>query len=389
MDKTKLIGIVLLVIVLGVGFIAFQFYSENQTLRDENQTLKKDRARLLEENRAFQSRYSEADKERNDLRSRWGRVQEELNRLQAQSDDFQKKYEGALVERDMLVERLKEQPSRPSVMTRPITPRVTAPAGTDDYWADVVTAKAELEARLIGLDRERAATNIRIAELDKQNKELSLQIDELDKERRMLASEVKLKERTMNIMSRDLVSERESRKEMVFDLSMMRDDNVGLKRELIVANKEKLALQKGISRETAIKEDLEQRIFEIESILKQKSMALSELQDNLTRAITGERVVVTQEAAAVELPPIVVRPEPGMIDLMGEVIAVIPEERVVVIDRGEASGARPGIALKVLRGEQEIATLEIIETRREVSAADILEVVQGVTIQEGDRVVSR
>ena len=118
-------------------------------------------------------------------------------------------------------------------------------------------------------------------------------------------------------------------------------------------------------------------------------MALSELQDNLARAITGERVVVTQEAAAVELPPIVVRPEPGMIDLMGEVIAVIPEERVVVIDRGEAAGARPGIALKVLRGEQEIATLEIIETRREVSAADILEVVQGVTIQEGDRVVSR
>ncbi|UCG35154.1 MAG: hypothetical protein JSW17_06625 [Candidatus Omnitrophota bacterium] len=395
MDRTKLIGIALLVIVLGVGFIAFQFYSENQTLNNENQTLKRERARLLEETRALQSRYNEADRERGELRARWSRIQEELTRLQAERDDFAKKYESVSAERDMLVEELKKVPSRAAaprempMARRPMVREAPMAVTSEDYWSDVVSAKAELEARLIELDKEFAASNMRIAELDKQNKELSLRTDELSKERGMLEAEMRLKERTMNIMSRDLVSERESRKEMTQDLNMMRDDNVRLKRELIVANKEKLTLQKGISLETAKKEDLEQRIFEIESILKEKSMALNELQESLSRALTGERMVVTREAAAVELPPIVVKPEPGMVALEGEVIAVIPEERVVVIDRGEAAGARPGIPLRVVRAGREIGTVEIIETRREVAAADILEVVQGATIQEGDKVISR
>ena len=85
-----------------------------------------------------------------------------------------------------------------------------------------------------------------------------------------------------------------------------------------------------------------------------------------------------------------VKPEaPGLKGLRGEVIAVNKEEKFVVVDIGEASGVRPGTLLKVMRGDSEIATLEVIETRREISAADVKEVAGGVTLREGDIVISR
>jgi len=42
-----------------------------------------------------------------------------------------------------------------------------------------------------------------------------------------------------------------------------------------------------------------------------------------------------------------------------------------------------------MRGDKEIATVEVIETRREISAADIKEVIGGFSIKEGDIVISR
>jgi hypothetical protein len=65
------------------------------------------------------------------------------------------------------------------------------------------------------------------------------------------------------------------------------------------------------------------------------------------------------------------------------------EEKFVVLDLGESSGARPGLQLRVMRGDKNIATVEVIETRKDISAADIKEIISGVTIQEGDVVVSR
>jgi len=74
--------------------------------------------------------------------------------------------------------------------------------------------------------------------------------------------------------------------------------------------------------------------------------------------------------------------------LRGEVIAVNADEKFVVTDLGEATGVRPGMRLNVKRGDQKVATLEVIETRGEISAADIKEFFSGATVQEGDVVTS-
>ncbi|MCM8831317.1 MAG: hypothetical protein NC918_03910, partial [Candidatus Omnitrophica bacterium] len=160
---------------------------------------------------------------------------------------------------------------------------------------------------------------------------------------------------------------------------------------LILANNEKMQLQNSIKETLEKKDQLEKRLSEIDRVLREKSITLEELQEQMRTAVKGGRAVISKESASVELPPIVVKPTArGSIkNLRGEVIAVNDDEKFIIINLGETSGLRPGTQLAVLRGEKEIATVEVIETRKEISAADIKEVASGFTIQKGDIVVSK
>jgi len=130
----------------------------------------------------------------------------------------------------------------------------------------------------------------------------------------------------------------------------------------------------------------------LNNILKEKSLALEEMQEQLAQKFEeGTTIIPAKEATSVELPPIVVKQEmpKTMGGLRGEVIAVNEEEKFIIIDIGENSGVKPGIALKVVRADRDIALVEVLETRKEISAADIRQLFGQFSIQEGDSVVSQ
>ena len=157
-----------------------------------------------------------------------------------------------------------------------------------------------------------------------------------------------------------------------------------------MANKDLMRLQDTLKDAIFKKDELEDKIADAGNILKEKSMAFEELQDQLEQTIEGGKKIIASESASVELPPIVVKPgAPGLKELRGEIIAVNREEKFVVIDIGESSGLRPGVLLKIIRGDKEVGSAEVIETRKEISAADIKEVVSGYTVQEGDITITR
>ncbi|MBU2102293.1 MAG: hypothetical protein ABH865_04945 [Candidatus Omnitrophota bacterium] len=100
------------------------------------------------------------------------------------------------------------------------------------------------------------------------------------------------------------------------------------------------------------------------------------------RAPMGLKSTTTPARAMVTPPSI-------PIGLKGTIIQVVDAERFVVINLGEATGLRRGAQMTVLREDKEIGTVTIIETRKEISAADISNVVSGFTLQTGDTVVSK
>jgi len=102
------------------------------------------------------------------------------------------------------------------------------------------------------------------------------------------------------------------------------------------------------------------------------------------------------EKESVNLPPIVVRPgaqefsteEPAVISQTeageGKVLAINRENNFVVIDLGEAAGIKVGNTFHVYREDQPIATIQAIQTRRDIAACDIKQETE--TIKIGDTI---
>jgi len=396
-SKSKIIPIVLLVVVLTVAFIAFNFYNENTSLKKEKAKLTEDNKNLVAEKEELRNENDTLVSQKKEADARAVSAQQKAEELAKENESLKVKYDRVSQEREDLAQQLQKQAQKgPKVEVSSSgssgsgMSSMSSGSGNTDYWSDFVKTKAELETKLDNLNRELMESKGQLAEMDKNNKELSITIDTLKKKNDELTEAIRFKESTMNVMGRDLVSERESRKNSLEELNKLRGENVSLKRELVLANKEKISLQDRMRDLMNKKDLLESKVSEVESIMKEKSLALDEMQQQIARAIRGGKEITAKETASVELPPIVVKPEAaGIRGLRGGVVAVNPEEKFVVVDLGEDSGVKPGLKLRVVRGDRDIGIVEIIETRKEISAADVKEVVSGYNIQEGDIVISR
>jgi chromosome segregation ATPase len=391
MDKAKIIPVIFLVIILLLAGVAMKFYNDSNKLTADNKKLATEKGNLIVERDDLRDRYNKLDRERQTFEEKIQTISAQLDSITKERDDWKKKSDDMSRERDALVEKLKEKQKVEAVqvqtLQQPTT--VTSTPASEEYWADFVKVKAGLEIKVEDLNKQLADAKMKLAEFDKNNKELTLKIDQVSKEKERVEKDMEIKERTMNIMSRDLVSEREARKIAMEELAKLRNENVGYKRELVMLNKEKVKLQGNIKESIERRDVLEQKISGVENVMKGKSLELEELQKELTTTIKGGEGVVTRETTSVELPPIVVKSGSGPKGLRGEVLAVNPEEKFIVVNLGEASGVGPGNQLKVLRRNKEIGNVEIIETRKDISAADIKDLVPGVNIQEGDIVVTQ
>lgn len=393
MDKTKVPLIILLVALIGVGVFAFMLYGDKQNLIQQKEELQKEIEDLNSRYNALNSRYKSATERADRLEEDNRSLETQLADLEREKSDLERRYERVRQDKERLVEQLqaKARPT-PTVKVETVAkePMPAAPM-SEEYWADFVREKAQLETKLEDLQKELRETQNKIPDLEKEKKELGIKVDELKKDKAELERKMAFKERSLKILSKDLVSEREMRRKAEEELATLREDNIYLKRDIIMANREKAALEKKVKEISQKKDLLERRISEVESVLREKSLEMADLQDQIYSAVKGGKKVVRSESAAVELPPIVVKPQarPSIAarGVEGEIIAVNQKERFVIVDIGENAGVRPGLRFIIVRGGQKIGTIEIIETRREISAADIREVRAGVSVREGDRVI--
>lgn len=119
---------------------------------------------------------------------------------------------------------------------------------------------------------------------------------------------------------------------------------------------------------------------------------------------------IEQAGKAVELPPIMIGPQTPLLNVMpslsapvtpvpgmtvaaedpsipnGKILTVNEDHQFVVIGLGEKDGVSPGMKFKVLRGGEEVGTVEVIETRPHIAAADIKET-RTARLQSDDQVL--
>lgn len=376
--KTRLLFFVLVIITVASIVFGISAINSREALRKEYEEAKEIFKR---ENSALVKKANQALEEKKNLEKRLEEIKLELDKISAERNELQAKYEAITKEKEELLSRIKTL-STVSAVSAPPSPAPTKPTETPDtYWAGILQERARLQITVERLKEQLDKFVVEIEEIKKDKSNLELEIKNLQREREDLNRRLEYARKIADSLSLDLVREKKDKQRLEEELKVLKSEHLAAVRRLNALNEEKFNLEKKIRQIEGEKAKLEKQAKEATILEEKPSSEVKETQ--------GE---TSFSKESVELPPIVVRSpevsaETSVASALneGKVLAVNREHNFIVIDLGEEQGIKTGNLFEVYRDNQKIATVEVIQTRRNVSACDIRQ--QITPIKVGDRVI--
>ena len=377
MEKgSKLIIIALALFLLISIVFAIQVNSSKQGMVNKYRKME---TVLSEKNSSLESQLDKVDQERRRIEGRLGSIQDEINKIASDRDEWKKRYENVKKEKDDLIEQIK---AKPAIVEKaaPVKPQL----GDQEYWAGVLENKASLEIRLGELDKTLKDSLFQLEGIKKEKADLELEVSSLRQIGDDIERQLQYNQQLVASLSRELVREKSDRAAVIDQIEKIRQENLVLRRQVKELSSAKFSLEKGLNRLEGEKDDLAERITATEDILQNRMKELLDIRKDLEVTLGVEP---TQQGAAkvesVELPPIVVRAGTQPTDAVtsisavqkkdsrGKVLSINEANNFVIIDIGENDGVRIGDVFRIYRGNNHVASVEVIQTRKDISAADI------------------
>ncbi len=373
-----------LIAILAISlFIAFQNYSAREALQ-------KEKDRLTQENTLLTSKAGKLENALRDTENKMSSLNKELDRISQEKNEIERKYELAKKGQNELLEKLKAQQHLPTVTKLQVA---TPPSSTDAYWAGILKEKTDLELQLANIRNELRATQISNEQLQREKSTLGLDVNTLSRDNEDLKRQLEYNQKVMDSITQELVREKNDKIQIQNSFKLIKNENAALARQLKNLNNRKIEFEKELQQLQQDKRSLERRLTDIETMLTDKISKVNELKEQLD-AISSGRQAETKvgQKEAVELPPIVVRPQTQAlppeaetpVSLTGKVLAVNRDNNFVIIDLGEERGIKVGEALRVYRQNTAIADIEVIQARQTIAACDIKKETKSIAI--GDTV---
>ena len=263
---------------------------------------------------------------------------------------------------------------------------------TDDaYWANLLREKAALEIEVKSMGSQLDDAKLKLATAMDEGRKIDLQLKTALDGRRDLERRFIYNEKLARTLSEDLVREKRDKKTMMTHLDSLRQENFELKSRLMAIGDKKTSLEGKLVDLRQEREILAKRLADLDSVLQERVDQIIEVRDDLRSARIEARKVSTRDSRVVQLQPIVVRatedlPSRRAAPVSGQILAINDENNFVIVDVGEQDGLAVGQTLSVTRESMKIGTLEVIQTRREISAADIKNIQAGTKLRIGDSV---
>ena len=416
--------LILIILILGsLGFAGYTYFEKmkleeaneglNQKLTQSDAREKKNLQDIKQLQGTLDGKTTELTKvsnEKNNLDKRLSASQAELarlgdqvNKISQERDLFKNRVDEVSKIRDELVTKLKEkteaekamqesQQSQQAKAVQPQTPvmgsstfpqsatrTVAQEMDEDTYWADVVKQKAELEVKISHLEEDLSGKVLEIVGLKQENADFQIEIDNLKQEKSEVEREIKYKSDLVNNLSLELARTKNDKKFLNDKFEKMSVENKDIRAELKKLVNVKGALEKNIVKLSDEKSTIEKQLTETDSIIQSKIDEIWEVKDSIDETFKTTRGIPKSDE--VELPPIVVSTEgsphkfqeplsssPGF---NGKIVSINEENNFVIVDIGENSGIKTGDILSVYRDSKYIARLEVIQVRKDISAADI------------------
>ncbi len=379
-NKIKFILFGLIAILAVSLFIALQNYSAREALQ-------KEKDRLTQENTLLTSKAGKLENALRDTENKMSSLNKELDRVSQEKNEVERKYELAKKGQDELLEKLKRLPTVTKLQVE------TPPPSADAYWAGILKEKTDLELRLGNIRNELRATQISNEQLQREKSTLGLDVNTLSRDNEDLKRQLEYNQKVMDSITQELVREKNDKIQIQNSFKLIKNENAALARQLKSLNNRKIEFEKELQQLQEDKRSLERRLTDIETMLTDKISKVNELKEQLDAIGSGRQAETkVEQKEAVELPPIVVRPQTQAlppeaetpVSLTGKVLALNRDNNFVIIDLGEDRGIKVGEALRVYRQDTAIADIEVIQTRQTIAACDIKKETKPIAI--GDTV---
>jgi len=383
--------------------IAFQLNSVSKALRNqltateqafaqEKQSLNHQLSTLLESKKKL-------DVELSDLRTKF-------DSLKKDKDSLQGKFDLVTKERASLVEKVQDMASQKKQLEEEVaklkqsgaSTSATAPISAegvskdDAYWANVLRDKASLEIQVNNLTKQLSDVQLKTSTAMEEGRKLDLQLKTVTEARGDLERRIVYNEKLAETLSEDLVREKRDKRAIGDQLENIRQENFELKTRLMAMGDKKTSLEGKLVDLQQEREILSKRLAELDQILQDRVDQIIQVKDDIKAARSEAKQANTKDSRVVQLQPIVVKaseqasPNKRKSPNAGQVLAINEENNFVIVDMGEDDGAKVGQTLTIFRNSQKVATVEVIQTRKEISAADIKSVTAGSKIKIGDMV---
>jgi predicted nuclease with TOPRIM domain len=367
-QKIKFIILGLAGLLLIFIFLYIQSISSRQPILRERDDLKK-------ENISLNSKLNKLQSDIRDYENKSGLLKKDLEKLSREKQEAERKYESANKDKEEVLEKLKSKEAEVQVAPQP----QVLPQDTDAYWAGILKAKTDLGLQLGSLRNELKSTQITNEQLQREKSIFDLDIKNLKGENEDLKRQLEYNQKVMDSVTQDLVREKNDKIKIQDIFKSIRNENAILTRQLKSLIERKASLEKRLQELQEKNVALERRFTEMQTMLTAKISQINGLQDRVETISGGAKTEVPQEKKeTVELPPIIVRPQPeesstqaAVATPAGKILAINRDTNFVIIDLGEDTGINIGNSFQVYRNDKPIATIEVIQLRKDVAACDI------------------
>lgn len=239
-----------------------------------------------------------------------------------------------------------------------------------------VAKRVSAERQLEELKREKIRLSKELEDAVVVKKDLEIQLGNSQQKTGLLEKQLEEERRAKDTIFSQFENEKKESKRLVDEMMRIRDE------------KEEIALKLA-----AVKNECETIKTQLSSVQQAKEILEGKLKELMTKnEVELEKIVVKPELTPAPAPG--ETPPPAQVDesianptpsaTKGEVMVVNNKFDFVVVNLGEVNGLVPGMNLKVYRGQQFLATLQVEKVHANMAAAKIPPEFKKVDIKEGD-----
>lgn len=382
-NKVKFIIFGLVAILAASLFVAYQSYSSKEELL-------KDKEKLSEENSLLNNKISRIEGTLRENDNKISVLNMELDKAARTKKELESRYEMARKAEDELSKEIKSLRAQAKTV-QPVTQAQIMPfpaASTDDgYWASLIKDNKDLILQLERIREELKSARLNATQLQREKSTIELDLNNLKQDNEELNGQLQYNQKISDSIAQELVREKNDKARIETNLKAIKNENVTLAKQLKNLNKQKMEMENKLQLLQQDKSALDTRLDQMQARLSERVSKITQLKDQLEGLVEQkEENAESGQKESVELAPIVVRAQAQAADSVSasgvnvskqqslatsKILAINRENNFVVIDLGESSGIKLGDILGVYRDGEKIATIETIQTRKNISACDI------------------